>query len=216
MKVNLFCLLVILNLIHNILNERISPCLSARECRYSGTTISCSEHGICFYDLFKYVSEDSVNKKFIDCICDEGYITESEDEEIKCCYEQKLQKYALLLELLPLGFGHYYCGRYINFCIKVTFQSILILCVGIFGCCCQSMSRKKRYHGYEALSNGSHNKNDFLFDSSMKIQITSSQLITNAVFLVSMLTLVIWQILDIFLFGLNVYTDSNSIELKKW
>ena len=213
---NLLYSFLILNLIQLILNDKLTPCLSAQECQYAGTTVSCSEHGVCFYDLFKYVSEDSLNKKFIDCICDEGYITENEDEEIKCCYEQKLQKYAILLEFLPLGFGHYYCGRLINFWIKIIFESILILCTIIFMCCCRSISRRRRYHGYEALSNGSQNKNDFLFDSQIRLQITSSQLVTNAIFLMATLTLIIWQALDIFLFGLNIYTDGNSIELKKW
>ena len=213
---NLIKLYFILNLIKLVINDKINPCLPAQECQYSGMTISCSEHGICFYDLFKFVSEDSTNKLFIDCICDEGFITQSEDDEIKCCYEQKLQKYAMLLELLPFGFGHYYSGRFINFGIKLTFEIILILSIFIFGFCCQTISRKRRLLGYEMLSNGTQNKNDFLFDNSNKIQITTNQLITNAVFLVSVLTLLIWQSLDILLFGLNLYTDANSIELKRW
>ena len=207
---------IISNLIELIINEKIDPCLPAQECQYSGTTISCSEHGICFYDLFKYVSEDSKNKKFIDCICDEGYITQYEDDEVKCCYKQKLQKYALLLELLPLGFGHYYSGRLINFGIKITFQSILILSIIIFGFCCQNMTIKRKYRGYEILSNGTQNKNDFLFDNPNKFQISTNQLITNGIFLISFATMIVWQSLDIFLFGLNVYTDDNSIELKRW
>ncbi len=213
---NLFYSIIFSSLLKIILPDKITPCLPSQECQYSGTTISCSEHGICFYDLFKYVSEDSENKKFIDCICDEGYITESEDDEIKCCYEQKLQKYALLLELLPLGFGHYYSGRLINFGIKLTFQVILILSIIIFGFCCQTISRKKRFGGYEILSNGTNNKTDFLFDNPNKMLITSRQLITNAVFLVSFIALVIWQTIDIIFFGLNVYTDGNSVNLKRW
>ena len=211
-----FYSIVILYLIKLIITEKIKPCLPAQECEYSGYTISCSEYGICFYDLFKYVSEDSSNKKFIDCICDEGYITENENDEVKCCYRQKLQKYALLLELLPFGFGHYYSGRLINFGIKLTFEIIFILSIIIFGFCCQTISRKRRFGGYEILSNGKQNKNDFLFDNPNKIQISTHQLITNAVFLVSVLGLIIWQSLDLFLFGLNVYTDDNSIELKRW
>ena len=213
---NLFHSIIISNLIKNIINEKITPCLAAQECEYSGTTIPCSEHGICFYDLFKYVSEDSSNKKFIDCICDEGYITQNEDDEIKCCYKQKLQKIAILLELLPFGFGHYYSGRLINFGIKLVFEIIFILCIIIFGLCCQTISRKKKSGGYEILSNGKQNKNDFIFDNPNRIQIGTKQLITNAIFLVSFFGLVIWQGLDLFLFGLNVYTDSNSIELKRW
>lgn len=96
------------------------------------------------------------------------------------------------------------------------FKIILILSIFIFGFCCQTISRKRRLLGYEMLSNGTQNKNDFLFDNSNKIQITTNQLITNAVFLVSVLTLLIWQSLDILLFGLNLYTDANSIELKRW
>ena len=213
---NLFISIIISNLFILILNGQLKPCLPAQECQYSGTIVSCSEHGICFYDLFKYVSEDSSNKKFIDCICDEGYITQNEDDEVKCCYEQKLQKYAILLELLPLGFGHYYSGRLINFGIKLTFEIIFILCVIIFGLCCQTISRKRRLGGYEVLSNGKQNRNDFLFDNPNRMQISTNQLITNAVFLVSVLGLIIWQALDLFLFGLNVYTDDNSMELKRW
>ena len=208
-----FC---IFNLIKLVLNDKINPCLPAQECQYSGITISCSEHGICFYDLFKYISEDSKNKFFIDCVCDEGFITQSEDDEIKCCYEQKLQKYAILLELLPFGFGHYYAGRIINFGIKLTFEILLILCIIIFGFCCQTISRKRKFRGYEMLSNGTQNKNDFLFDNPNKMQISTNQLITNAVFLVSVITLFIWQGLDVFIFGLNLYKDANSIELKRW
>ena len=214
---NLFISIIISNLIKLIINEKIEPCLPAQECEYSGTTIPCSVHGICFYDLFKYVSEDSSNKKFIDCICDEGYITKDEDDEVKCCYKQKMQKYAMLLELLPLGFGHYYSGRLVNFIIKLIFEILFILSVVIFGFCCQTISRKRRMiGGYEILSNGKQNKNDFLFDNPNKIQISTHQLITNAIFLVSFLGLIIWQCLDLILFGLNVYTDENNIELKRW
>ena len=102
----LLYIFIFLNLISKILNEYVEPCLAAQECQYSGKAIPCSEHGICFYDIYKYVSEDSTNKNFIDCICDEGFITKDENDTIKCCYEQKLQKYAILLEILPFGFGH--------------------------------------------------------------------------------------------------------------
>ena len=194
----------------------MSPCLPAQLCEYSGSTISCSEHGICFYDLFKYVSENSTNKNLIDCICDEGYLTQNENDETKCCYKQKSQKYAILLELLPLGFGHYYSGRYLNFGIKLTFQIILLLCVLVLGVCCQAISRKKRFRGYELLSTGKHNKNDFLFDYPNRMQINTDKLIINAVALISLVLLIFWQCLDLLLFGLNIYTDENSIELKRW
>ena len=213
---NFFYIFIISNYFILIIAEKITPCLPAQECQYSGTTISCSEHGICFYDLFKFVSEDSSNKKFIDCICDEGYISQSEDDEIKCCYMQKLQKYAMLFELLPFGIGHYYTGRYINFAIKLAFEIIFILCIIIFGLCCQTISRKKKFDGYEVLSNGKQNKNDFLLENPNKIQITTNQLISNAVFLVSFFSFVIWQAFDLFFFGLNLYTDGNNIDLKRW
>ena len=197
------------------MNDYILPCLAAQECQYAGNIIPCSEHGICFYDIFKYVSEDSSNKNFIDCICDEGYITKEEDDSVKCCYEQKLQKYAVLLELLPLGFGHYYSGRTINFGIKLVFQSIIILYMIIFSFCCQSFNKRKKYKGYDLINNDS-NKNDYIYNNNLKSKIDSGKMVTNAIYICSFIIMIIWQGLDIFLFGLNVYTDANSVELKKW
>ena len=212
---NLFYIFIFLNLLNEILNDYVVPCLAAQECQYAGNIIPCSEHGICFYDIFKYVSEDSTNKNFIDCICDEGYITKGEEDSIKCCYEQKLQKYAVLLELLPLGFGHYYSGRIINFGIKLTFQLIIILYMFIFSCCCKSFNKRKKYKGYDLLNNDS-NKNDFIYNNNLKAQIDSTRMVTNAIYICSFIIMIIWQGLDIFLFGLNVYTDANSVELKRW
>ena len=215
---NLFYSILFSSLLKNILTGKIEPCLPAQECQYSGQTIKCSEHGICFYDLFKYVTEESENKNFIDCICDIGYITDEETKEdgTKCCYEQKAQKTALLLELLPLGFGHYYSGRLINFGIKMACEIILFLGIIIFGFCCQTISKKKKFGGYEILSNGPQNKNDYLFDNPKKNQISHQQLIANAIFLVSCVVLTLWQIIDVLLFGLNFYTDGNNVELKSW
>lgn len=201
---NLFCL---------ILNEYVVPCLAAQECEYSGNTIPCSEHGICFYDIYKYVSEDSTNKNFIDCICDEGFITKDENDSIKCCYEQKLQKYAILLEILPLGFGHYYSGRIINFVIKLIFQSIIILYMLFYSLCCQNFDKIRKYRGYELLSNDSK-KNDYI--NNLKSKIDTGRMVTVAIYICTFIIMIIWQCLDIFLFGLNVYTDGNSVKLKKW
>ena len=202
-----------LNLISIILTEYVEPCLAAQECQYSGKTIPCSEHGICFYDIYKYVSEDSTNKNFIDCICDEGFITKDENDSIKCCYEQKLQKYAILLEILPLGFGHYYSGRIINFVIKLIFQSIIILYMLFYSLCCQNFDKIRKYRGYELLSND-NKKNDYI--KNLKSKIDTGRMVTVAIYICTFIIMIIWQCLDIFLFGLNVYTDGNSVELKKW
>ena len=202
------------NIFHLILSEKLDPCLPAQECQYAGKSIPCSEHGICFYDIFKYVSEDSTNKNFIDCICDEGYITEGEDDEVKCCYEQKLQKIAILLEILPLGFGHYYSGRTINFGIKLIFQSIIILYMLFFSFCCQNINKIRKYKGYDLLTN--NNKNDYIYNNNLKAKIDSTRMVTNAIYICTFVIMIIWQCLDILLFGLNVYTDANSVELKRW
>ena len=211
----LYLIIVICLLYKEVFNGQINPCLIAQECQYSGEIIPCSEHGICFYDLFKYVLEDSTNKKFIDCVCDIGYITLNDDDKVKCCYEQKLQKYALLLELLPFGFGHYYAGRMINFWIKFIFEVILLLSIIIFGFCYQNITKKRRNKGYEVLSDGS-NKNDAIFNNTLRAQIDNNILISNALFYISCILLIVWQGIDLFLFGLNIYSDENSVELKMW
>ena len=209
----LLYIFILLDLISLILNDYVEPCLAAQECQYSGKTIPCSEHGICFYDIYKYVSEDSTNKNFIDCICDDGFITKDENDSVKCCYEQKLQKYAILLEILPLGFGHYYSGRIINFAIKLIFQSIIILYMLIFSLCCQNFDKIRKYRGYDLLSNDSK-KNDYI--NNYRSRIDTGRMITVAIYICTFIIMIIWQCLVIFLFGLNVYTDGNSVELKKW
>jgi hypothetical protein len=60
------------------------------------------------------------------------------------------------------------------------------------------------------------NKNDFIYNNNLKAQIDSAKMVTNAIYICSFIIMIIWQGLDIFLFGLNVYTDANSVELKRW
>ena len=210
----IYIIILIINILLEAKSDYITPCLAAQDCQYASKIIPCSEHGICFYDIFKYVSEDSSHKEFIDCICEEGYITKSEDDDVKCCYEQRMQKYAVLLELLPLGFGHYYSGRIINFGIKLTFQSIMILYIIIFKCCCKNLNKRRKHRGYDLLSN-EQNKSDYIYNN-IKSNIDTSRMVTNAIYIFGFIIMIIWQGLDIFLFGLNVYTDGNSEKLKKW
>ena len=199
-------------LFNYISSGKLSPCLAAQNCQYSGMSIPCSEHGVCFFDLFKFVKENSKDKNFIDCICDEGYLTETDDDEVKCCYEQKYQKYAVLLDLLPLGFGHYYTGRTMNFLVKLIFQSILLLCVIVCGFCQACKKKGKATYDMITLYKKEKNPNE----NPTKLKLSSSQLIMNAIYVLATFFLFVWQLMDIILFGLNLYTDENSIELKRW
>ena len=124
-----------------------------------------------------------------------------------------MQKYAILLEILPLGFGHYYSGRIINFVIKLIFQSIIILYMLFYSLCCQNFDKIRKYRGYELLSNDSK-KNDYI--NNLKSKIDTGRMVTVAIYICTFIIMIIWQCLDIFLFGLNVYTDGNSVKLKKW
>ena len=53
-------------------------------------------------------------------------------------------------------------------------------------------------------------------ENPTKLKLSSSQLIMNAIYVLATFFLFVWQLMDIILFGLNIYTDENSIELKRW
>ena len=84
----------------------------------------------------------------------------------------------------------------------------------IFSLCCQNISKIRKYKGYDLLTN--NNKNDYIYNNNLKAKIDSARMVTNAIYICTFVIMIIWQCLDILLFGLNVYTDANSVKLKRW
>ena len=104
----------------------------------------CSVYGNCNFNIFEYFKENNTEEdRLPHCQCNMGYssydITDLKtDNNILCCYEQKGQMTAFLLEMLiGFGVGHFYIGNYLFGIIKLIVQiflCVLFWCVTYFAC----------------------------------------------------------------------------------
>ena len=144
----------------------------------------------------------NVNKK---CKCSKGFITtiaqSNEEKEkispaqlqqthLKCNYRQIMAFKAGLIELiLGCGIGHFYAGRNINGVIK-------LLCVGLFcTCCIVSLVMIKKIR--EESEAEDHPYVTILVFSAAVYKVV----------------IILWQILDAFMFFFNVYWDGKNYPL---
>lgn len=167
-------------------------CLPTSKCNGS---IPCSENGHCFYDLkLVFNSEfDQNSDPFINCICDKGYTDDPKLPSIKCCYKKKSQFAAFLLEtILGFGVGHFFIENYTLGVIKLCFQVTACCSCCLIGFCFCYKSNK-------------HNEEP-----------SNKQIFLNIAFLSGILIYMIWQTVDLVLFGINFYKDGNGVELETW
>lgn len=203
-------ILIICIVILNFLPAEDLPCLSVQRCKNASSNIECSIHGKCFYDVMGYYLSNKT-QSFQNCICDEGWTNLSIDDSVKCCYHRKSQFSAFFLEIgIGFGLGHLYIGNSVTGLIKLI--SCVFLCCGgwIFACC---MCYKKDLELIEEVKAIDEGKDEII------IKLRSHPLkykIFNILVIFSAIAYVIWQIVDAFLFGLNIFKDSNGIELQPW
>ena len=90
-----------------------NECLSSQECiTESSSRIKCSEYGKCVYSYNNVLISNYTSVNAIECKCIKGYTNLNEDAEVKCCYKQKKQLTAFILEMIfSLGVGHFYRGH---------------------------------------------------------------------------------------------------------
>lgn len=129
------------------------------------------------------------------CRCGEGranFSQEGEKLKVFCEYKQKKQVVALLLEFfLALGVGHFYCGRTVFGIIKLS-VTLFPFCL-----CCFMLCGSK------------------LFESAQSgaILIASVFECLSCCFI---LAVFVWWIVDIIMFGMNMYKDGNGVPLQSW
>jgi len=199
---NLIIIIIYNFLIISIYSEEISPCLSEQECYLidSNNTIKCSSHGKCFYDLFKYILNDTKNFSLTGCICDEGYTDLNSDSTTKCCYKQKKQSNAFLLELLSFGIGHLYIGNKVFFYLKLFIECICIVLNIIISFRIKIINSKLYdYDGCEEY-----------------YEVNKRGIILNIVMFIFNSFMILFHLIDLILFGLNFYKDKNGVKLKSW
>jgi len=141
------------------------------------------------------------------CLCDNHYDTYPEDGVTMCNYTKKSQLQALLLELLlTFGAGHYYLERYVNAIFKTIFWL-----VGIFLFIALRIYNKDNNNDND---DDLDNKND---DEDSGVENLSSNTLMVALFgCIFCVGILVWQIIDIIMFSLNLYKDENGIDLLSW
>ena len=156
MKSKIFNILFLI-LIKSIKSGFIENCQIGNYC--PSEEYGCSIYGNCNFDIFKFFKVDSTEEdRLPHCECNLGYSSYDitglkTDHNIKCCYEQKGQLTAFLLEMfLGFGIGHFYLGNFYFAIIKLLVQIFLCFlfwCVTYFAC--------NREHIFQASSNEINN-----------------------------------------------------------
>lgn len=105
---------------------------------------ACSVYGNCNFNIYKYFKlNNTEDDKKPHCVCNMGFSsfdieTLKSESNILCCYKQKSQLKAFLLELfLGFGIGHFYLGNIYLGLFKLGFQisaCAAIWCIMYFAC----------------------------------------------------------------------------------
>ena len=177
-----------------------NECLSSQECiTESSSRIKCSEYGKCVYSYNKVLISNYTSVNAIECKCIKGYTNLNEDAEVKCCYKQKKQLTAFILEMIfSLGVGHFYRGHTFFGLLKMITISFIELLMIVYSCIV--------YNG-EHLRKGGREE---------KAKWSIFNLVGTIFMFLGCFAFLLWQIIDAVMFGLNLYKDENGIELVPW
>jgi hypothetical protein len=136
----------------------------------------------------KYNSVCLLVEDSFSCVCNEGFTTYPETNNEKCNYSKKSQLTAFLLELfITYGAGHIYSENYKYGIPKLFFW--------LFS-----------YYLFIALRMIVKNSEE---NPSLSLIVV----IAAFFFCFGMLT---WHIVDLVLYGMNIYSDGNGIDLIPW
>lgn len=137
-----------------------------------------------FYKCPSYGGECSGEFKET-CTCFEEYTTYPFDTDTLCQYKKKKQLIAFLLEFfLMLGIGHYYLENYVHAILKsIVFLTAYSLFISL-----------------KFLSVKTEQNNPY----RVIISLLASLLL---------ITIIVWQCIDVILMGIGFYTDGNGVEM---
>ena len=139
MRLNIF----ILFLFYNYIKSKVEDdCQVGNYC--GSEKYACSINGNCNFNIYKYFKlNNTEDDKQPHCVCNMGYSSFDienlkSETNILCCYKQKSQLKAFLLELfLGFGIGHFYLGKYYIGGLKLGLQlsiCVTIWCIIYFAC----------------------------------------------------------------------------------
>ena len=208
---NIFFLYILLSLFKNITSNLIKKCLVGNTC--DGQL--CSTHGNCILNIYKFYNNTSSNttlnslSKRTVCQCHKGYLTyypnsyqlfgnsgdvaennNYNSSLILCCYKQKLQIIAFILELFfGFGMGHFYLENYYFACGKL-FINIVLLFIGGFTL-------------FIFCSNAEDDKNLIYHPSIL-------------VFTAIVMVILSLHFIDLVIMGVGYHTDGNGQRIDLW
>jgi hypothetical protein len=135
-------LILIIYIFTQIKSGVIEDCQIGNYC--TSEKYGCSIYGNCNFKIFDYFKENSTEEdRLPHCECNMGYTSFDIDvlktsNTIKCCYQQKGQLTAFLLEMfIGFGVGHFYIGNLYFGALKLVIQIFLCTlfwCVTYFAC----------------------------------------------------------------------------------
>jgi hypothetical protein len=147
--------------------------------------ISCEDQicGGVYCNLLQAICVEE-NSKMI-CVCRDEFDTFPLINAVKCNYRRKSKVKALLLELfLTYGAGHFYSENY-----KLAIPKFLFWVFTYYG-----------FIVLKAIHKG--NERNKVLEKFIKL-----------LAVVALTIMLSWQVIDLFLFGFNIYSDGNGIEM---
>lgn len=216
--------------------SQLSSCEIGNYCD-KDMTIACSIYGNCRFNIYDFYNATSTKKS--SCVCNRGYATyygastEEEGSNGKtsgifkyCCYKQKDQFKAFLLEfLIGFGAGHFYLGKIKHAVVKLLIQFSLCVfccCAGFIGCLRKTKLKdfRKKYERVKKDDDSnvfeSEEENE---ENDDEVKINKSFFKCNLYYILIFCAFCVFtfiNISDVFLFGYGYYTDGNGVPMKRW
>jgi hypothetical protein len=190
---------------NKIIKNNFKNIINCKATSYCDNMEACSSNGICYVDIFSYYNVTNTNRN-TSCICNVGWIS-VEGYDVSCCYQQKQQAIAFLLEFIfGFGAGHWYVGNKTRGLIKTIFSSTLCAVI-----CATSFFMLYKLADYESIS-----LDEKKYESSNVIKKKNRNIVPVLLMVGSIICYFIWQLIDVVLFGINHYTDGNGQQLQGW
>ena len=206
---------------------------------------ACGIHGNCNINLFEIKSIENssldLSNYITHCYCHYGYSTYNVKEKIaaidpttnndlndiielndvRCCYEQKKQIMAFLLEMFTgMGIGHFYLENYFLGFFKLCFNVFMyiVICCGILIICNNEKDEENFVNNNNNNLNNNVNNNENNNNNNI-VDLNESKKIYKMLFyfiLICFCLLFLFYFIDLLLIGIGFHTDGYNQPLRMW
>ena len=206
---------------------------------------ACGIHGNCNINLFEIKSIENstldLSHYNTHCYCHYGYSTYNVKEKIaaidpttnndlndiielndvRCCYEQKKQIMAFLLEMFTgMGIGHFYLENYFLGFFKLCFNVFMyiVICCGILIICNNEKDEENFVNNNNNNLNNNVNNNENNNNNNI-VDLNESKKIYKMLFytiLICFCLLFLFYFIDLLLLGIGFHTDGYNQPLRMW